>query len=289
VSGYRPSPRPTFDHATALLAADAMRYTWGDDGSGEVFDWLYVSSSKVHELIFGLPVGGSFRHSDQFRTIFAADEVLHVLTGTMMLTHPLTGESHRVETGEAAFFRRDTWHHAHALGDQPLRVLEFFAPPPSAGASGSYARQQELLTDVRLGNDAELGAVVPGRIDRGNDRIVVIRQPDLRWRLEPGSPSPVPVGVYASTEHITVARSALAPGQRGAWHTHAGDECGYVLRGTLAVGIEGPDARKWLELRPGDGWYIPEGVEHRYLSPDGATEFMYAVAPSYSSAEGSQS
>ena len=64
MSAYRPSPRPNFDEATALRRADVVTYTWGDEGSGEVQDWIYVSSEKIHQLVFGLPPGGVFRHSD---------------------------------------------------------------------------------------------------------------------------------------------------------------------------------------------------------------------------------
>jgi len=105
VSEYRASPRPVFERATALRKAEVTRHVWGDAESGEVLDWIYVSSSLIHQLVFGLPVGSSFRHSDAFRTIFAADEVLHVLSGAMILSNPATGEAQRVNTGEAAFFR----------------------------------------------------------------------------------------------------------------------------------------------------------------------------------------
>jgi quercetin dioxygenase-like cupin family protein len=283
MSGYRPSPRPTFDVATAIRRADTVRYTWGDDESGEVLDWLYVSSGSVHQLVFGLSAGSSFRHSDQFRTIFRADEVLCVLSGTMMISHPVTGESRRVETGEAVFFRRDTWHHAYAIGDEPLRVLEFFSPPPSSGSSGAYARSLPLLTDPKLNDDTMVGQLVPGQPSETAGAFAVIRSSDVRWRLEDGEPSPVPVGLYASTEHLTVGRIDLAPGQRTTWRTHGGDLCGYVLQGTLGVGVEGPDARRWFELEPGDGWYVPQGVPYRFLAHEGATQAMFAVAPNYRS------
>ncbi len=286
VSGYRPSPRPTFDEATPLRRADVVTYTWGDDGSGEVQDWLYVSSEKIHELVFGLPPRGSFRHSDEFRTIFAADELLYVLSGTLLLANPESGEAHRVEAGEAAFFRRDTWHHAHAIGPDALRVLELFAPPPAAGTSGAYARSQPLLSAVALGDDGQLGSLVPGEPPSRRDTMRVVREADLRWRLEPGTPGPVPVGLFASTEHLTVGMMDLHPGQRGTWHTHAGDECGYVLEGSLALAVEGSDARKWFELQAGDGWYVPEGVEHRYQAHEGSTRYVFAAAPSYTSSKG---
>ena len=101
-------------------------------------------------LVFGLPPGGGFRHSEDFRTVFAADELLHVLEGTLVIADPETGEVQRAAAGESVFFRRDTWHHAFALGPEPLRVLELFAPPPAAGASSAYARAPAVPGDVAL-------------------------------------------------------------------------------------------------------------------------------------------
>lgn len=282
MSEYRPSPRPVFERATALRKAEVTRHVWGDSESGEVLDWIYVSSSLIHQLVFGLPVGSSFRHSDAFRTIFAADEVLHVLSGAMILSNPATGEAQRVNTGEAAFFRRDTWHHAHAVGTDPLRVLEIFAPPPAAGSSGSYARTKELLTNVTLADDELLGRLAtPGSSAPRSDSVHVIRPADLRWRLEPGKPGPLPVGLVASTEYLTVAMGELYAGQRGEWQTRGGDESGYVLDGVLGVRIGSDGGREWLELRRGDGWYVPKGIAHSYFAPDGPARFIFGVAPRF--------
>ena len=131
--GYKPSPRPTFDRPTAIPFADVTRHTWGNPEAGLVEDWIYVSSDLLHTIIFGLDPGRSFRHSEDFRTIFGADEVLHVLQGTLVIANPETGEVHRVEAGESVFFRKDTWHHGFSYGDEPLRVLEsssHLLPPP---------------------------------------------------------------------------------------------------------------------------------------------------------------
>jgi quercetin dioxygenase-like cupin family protein len=290
MSEYRPSPRPVFDRATALRGAEVTRHVWGDVESGEVLDWLYVSSALIHQIVFGLPVGASFRHSDAYRTVFAADEVLHVLSGTMIVANPATGEAQRVNTGEAVFFRRDTWHHAHAVGAAPLRVLEIFAPPPSTGSSGSYARNQDLLTDVRLGDDDELGRLAPTNPPAPRpDSMRVIRAADLRWRLEPGRPGPVPVGLVASTEHLTVAMAELYAGQQGDWQTRGGDESGYVLDGVLGVRIGSDGGREFLELRRGDGWYVPKGIPHSYIAPLGPASFIFGVAPRFLAEPGDSS
>ncbi|MGN6172869.1 MAG: cupin domain-containing protein [Streptosporangiaceae bacterium] len=282
MSEYRPSPRPAFDHATALRRADVTRHFWGDAESGEVLDWIYVSSDLIHQIVFGVPGGSSFRHSDAFRTIFAADEVLHVLRGEMILANPATGEAHRCGTGESAFFRRDTWHHAHALGTEPLRVLEIFAPPPATGSSGSYARTKDLLADVLLGDDERLGRFAPTEPSPAtSDSIRVIRPADRRWRLEPGRPGPIPLGLLASTEHLTVAIAELYAGQFGDWQTRGGDESGYVLEGVLGVRIGSGSGREFLELHPGDGWYVPKGTAHSYFSPEGPASFIFGVAPRF--------
>ena len=135
---------------------------WGDPEAGEVFDWIYASTDKVHMLVFGLPPGGAFRHSEEYRTIFAADELLHVLQGVLVIADPETGEVQRAEAGESVFFRRDTWHHAFALGPEPLRVLELFAPPPAAGASSAYAREQAVPGDLALRRRHTVGCMAAG-------------------------------------------------------------------------------------------------------------------------------
>ena len=121
---YKPSPRPTFDRPTHIPYAQVTRHLWGDEASGTVDDWIYVSSDKIHQLVFGLAPGQAFRHSPEFRTVFGADEVLYVLAGRFGCANPETGEVQVAEPGEAIFFRRDTWHHGFSLGTEPLaRVM----------------------------------------------------------------------------------------------------------------------------------------------------------------------
>ena len=127
-SMYKPSPRPTFDGPAAIPYGSVTRHLWGDEEAGEVADWIYVSSDRIHQLVYGLSPGGAFRHSDAFRTVFAADVVYYVLSGTLVIANPSTGEVQRLDPGDAAFFRRDTWHHAFNYSAEPLRVLEFFVP-----------------------------------------------------------------------------------------------------------------------------------------------------------------
>ena len=279
---YSPSPRPTFERTTAIPYQSVTRYLWGDAEAGEVADWIYVSSGKIHQIVFGLEPGGWFRHSDAFRTIFAADEVFYVLSGTMIIANPETGEVHRVATGEAAFFRRDTWHHVFNEGPEELRVLEVFAPPPSTGTSGRYAQSKPNLTASRYVRDDLLGRWPMERAAiAASNTIVPLRETDLLWRYE-GDEHRTLVGLYAATEHLTAGRITLQPGQRTDFHCHGGDESFLVTQGNVFLQGLDPDGSAWLELGLHDGGYVPEGVSHRYWNRSSApAEIIFAVAPGY--------
>jgi quercetin dioxygenase-like cupin family protein len=280
--GYSSSPRPTFTGPAHIPYESVTRHLWGDVAAGEVADWIYVSSGQIHQLLFGVPSGGAFRHSEAYRTIFAADEVLYVVNGEMVLANPETGEVHRVREGEAAFFRRDTWHHAFSNSAEPLRVLEFLAPPPSQGTTGTYAQTRPNLLESRYTQDQWLGRWPMARAAaQAEHTIQVLRETDAIWRLE-GHDHPIPVGLWASTEHLTVGTLSLLPGQHTDAHAHGGDESLYVLGGTLNVRVADNDGQRWFELKPRDGFYLPEGVPHQYYNVSAEpTRLIFGVAPGY--------
>ena len=280
--GYAPSPRPSFSEPTHIPYQAVTRHLWGDEEAGEVADWIYVSSDKIHQLIFGLSPGRSFRHSDAFRTIFGADEVLYVLSGLMILANPETGEVHRVQPGEAAFFRRDTWHHAFNYSAEPLRVLEYFAPPPAQGTSGAYARTKPNLTDVKYTQDHLLGQwpMTQAQI-QADFTIQVLRESDLLWRLE-GEKQQVLTGLLAATEHFTVGKIYLLPGQQSDIQIHGGDESLYLLEGTLNLRLPENEGQRWFELNPQDGFYIPQDTPHQYYNiSNQPVTLIFGVAPKY--------
>jgi quercetin dioxygenase-like cupin family protein len=271
------SPRPAFPGPALIRRADVTRHVWGEPASGEVFDWIYASTERVHMLVFGLPPGGAFRHSEDFRTVFAADEVLHVLEGTLVLADPETGEVQRAAAGEQVFFRRDTWHHAFALGPEPLRVLELFAPPPAAGASSGYARRQPYLEQSRYADDALLGRW-PDDAAARPPRLRVLRPADVLWRRDLG----VLCGILVSTEHLTVASLEIGPGELAAPHEHGGDEVLMALSGSLWVRAWHDGAVHVFELGPEDACYLPQGSAHEYRNPGaGTARAICGIAPAY--------
>ena len=271
--GYKPSPRPSFDAPTVLRADEVVRHTWGDTDAGLVEDWIYVSSQLIHAIVFGMPPGGKFTHSESFRTIFAADELLYVLQGTLVLANPETGEIVQAEPGESVFFRRDTWHHGFSYGDDPLRVLEFFAPPPATGTSGAYAQTQPYLEVSTYADDAVLGNLA-ARSEGRRGSFSLLRRADAVLRLDRG----VLVGLLVSTEHLTVGTVTVPAGQSSVVETHDGEEILYATRGALKVEAGGVAAT----LAPGDGFLIPAGTPHTYAADGGqVAEGIFGVAPSY--------
>jgi quercetin dioxygenase-like cupin family protein len=277
-SPYRPSPRPTFDGPAHISRAAAVRHVWGDDRSGEVADWIYVSSGLIHALVFGLAPHGSFRHSRDHPTVFGADELLYVLEGVMAIANPETGEVQRLERGESVFFRRDTWHHAFAHGEGPLRVLELFAPPPSAGTSGAYARTRPYLDGGRYADDSLLGRLAPTPDGVRPSTLRRVAQQDIVWRRDLG----VLVGLLVSTEHLTAGIVEVDPGQKAAAHAHGGDQVLYVTHGIMTVRIWHDDGVRVFEPQADDVCYIPGGCRHEYLNYGAVTtRAVFGVAPSY--------
>jgi mannose-6-phosphate isomerase-like protein (cupin superfamily) len=273
---YRPSPRPTYDRPTAIQRASVTRHIWGDAEAGEVFDLIYASTDKLHVLLFGLAPGAAFRHSRAFPTVFGADEVLHVLSGTMVIANPQTSEVLRVPAGDSAFFRADTWHHVFAHGPEPLRILEFLAPPPAAGTTGAYARTREYLETPSYTDDSVFGQL-PG--PRSTPRTLTwLRSGDPVYRLE----GEALVGVLASTEHLTVTTLSLPSAKAGSVHAHGGDEIVYVTAGTLTVRVWDATSTYVFELAPEDAAYIPAGARHEYRNfGRDVAEAVVGVAPRY--------
>jgi mannose-6-phosphate isomerase-like protein (cupin superfamily) len=279
---YKSSPRPTFDGPAPIPYAGVTRHLWGDDAAGRVDDWIYISSMQIHQLVFGLPPGGAFRHSPDYRTVFAADEVLTVLMGTMVIANPETGEVQVVRTGESVFFRRDTWHHAFAWGGQELRVLEYFAPPPATGTSGKYAATKPYVDRPKYERPALTGHWPAARATT-NGHFTVIREADLLWALDPGDPR-VLTGIAASTEHLTAGVHRLSPGAQGAVRQHRGSVGMYVTKGRLNILLPEADTLPvWFELHPQDGFYLPEDTPYRLFNMGGEeAEVLWGCAPDWS-------
>jgi hypothetical protein len=123
----------------------------------------------------------------------------------------------------ALFFRRDTWHHGFSYGGTALRVLELFAPPPSTGSSGAYARTRPYLRESLYAPDQRPDDGV-GASDTPSLRL--LRAGEATWRLDRG----ILVGLLVRTEHLTAGiqdRSTLdLPNSRSRWELYVMDADG---------------------------------------------------------------
>ena len=280
-----PTPRPTFDGPTHIPSHQAALHLWGDDEAGHVADWIYASTQKVHHLVFSVAPGAAFRHSENFRTIFAADEWLYVLNGTMVIANPEHGEVQRVRQGESVYFGRDTWHHAFSFDEEALKVLEFFAPPPAAGASSTYARAQPYLAESKYDDVRWRNRWPASRADRqAATTLHVLRDEDAMWSLDGDRAL---IGTQVSTEQLTAGFIDLRPGGVTAAKVHGGDAVLHVISGDPFVLIEsvngGPvDGPRWFHLHPDDGFYLPEGSEYAIHNVNGhSAKVGFAVAPAW--------
>ena len=178
----------------------------------------------------------------------------------------------RAEPGESVFFRRDTWHHGFSYGDDPLRVLEFFAPPPATGTSGAYAQTRPYLEESVYAGDGVVGK--PRGRRPGTSSMRVLRRADSVWRLD----RDVLVGLLVSTEHLTVGTVTVPAGHTSLVETHDGEELVYVTRGEVRVEAAGVEAT----LLPGDAFLVPSATPHRYGATGRAVaEAIFGVAPSF--------
>jgi quercetin dioxygenase-like cupin family protein len=78
---------------------------------------------------------------------------------------------------------------------------------------------------------------------------------------------------------IVQVRTEIPAGVESGWHTHPGEEVGYIVAGTVEMRIAGRDP---LRLEAGTGFLIPPGVPHnaRDLGPEtGQMLSTYLVEP----------
>ena len=61
---------------------------------------------------------------------------------------------------------------------------------------------------------------------------------------------------------IVQVRTEIPAGVASGWHTHPGEEVGYIVAGTVQMEIEGQPT---LTLRPGEGFLIPPRTPHNAL------------------------
>ncbi len=252
---YKASPKPNFFKPTHIKYNLMDTYIWGDEESGKVKDWIYVSNDSLHQIIFGIEPGGNFKHSNEYRTIFGADELLYVLSGVLVINNPETGETHKINRGESVFFRKDTWHHAFNFSNEYLQVLEFFSPPPITGTSGAYAKKQNLLTRSIYNRENEK-KLSKSFINQKSFKI--IKENDYIWSIN-GSKQETLVGTLIKTEFLDVKIITLNAFKKS--HVFKFDKNTSYLSLNDKLKIKLINEKKDYSLKKNDGLYLPSSTE----------------------------
>ena len=90
----------------------------------------------------------------------------------------------------------------------------------------------------------------------------------------PSSAKPAPIRAVLETrdvdgapgKQLVLGTVKMPPGAVAPWHTHPGDEAGYVLSGTLILKQKGQPDRI---LHAGDHFFNPSGLVHELLAGPG--------------------
>ena len=73
---------------------------------------------------------------------------------------------------------------------------------------------------------------------------------------------------------IVQVLTEIPAGIESGWHTHPGEEVGFIVAGTVRMMIAGRDT---LTLNAGDGFLIPPGVPHNALDVGPDTGHMLST------------
>jgi quercetin dioxygenase-like cupin family protein len=76
-------------------------------------------------------------------------------------------------------------------------------------------------------------------------------------------------------KEIVIGTATLPPGSLIGYHTHPGDEAGYVLKGNLILKTQGQPDR---HLKPGDSFFNPRGAIHSLAVAPGSDGGMAVSA-----------
>src|SRR5258708_22599610 len=78
-------------------------------------------------------------------------------------------------------------------------------------------------------------------------------------------------------KEIVIGTATLPPGSAIGYHTHPGDEAGYVLKGNLILKTQGQPDRA---LKAGDSFFNPRGAVHSVVAAPGPDGGMAGAASS---------
>jgi mannose-6-phosphate isomerase-like protein (cupin superfamily) len=274
-----------FREPVVVRRSDATRFLWGDEESHLVSDLVYGRGLQISSLIYHLRPGEYFRGSSTWKPLYDQHRVYYVVSGTLAIHDPESGEIATAVAGEAISWRGTRYHFGYNFGTEETFVLDWYAPPERAidvpEVAVSAAKRD--LGELRPGQIEFLEAW-PDRLSeaRAASRaggVVTVRPADALHLIH-GAASPYLVEILASSDALTFGTFSLRPALLTEPESHPGDEVVFALEGGLHIHL--PESHDWFELEPLDCAFIPGGTRHRYCNHGAATNrAAFCVAPKY--------
>jgi mannose-6-phosphate isomerase-like protein (cupin superfamily) len=280
------TPFRLFRGPALVRQAEATRFLWGDEESGQVSDLIYGRGEQISAVIFTLGPGHWFGASSDWKPLYDQHRFYYVVQGTLAIHDPETGDVAVVTRGEAITWRGPRYHFGYNVGDDEVVVLDWFAPPergPEVPETALAGAKREI-GEIRGGRDDLLGAWPdrrPEELTRAltHGGLTTVRRSEALHVIH-GSKRPMLVSILASSTDLTAGTFSLGENQKSEPEQHPGDEVVFTLSGRLHVRV--CDSGEWFELNPLDCVFLPAGTTHEYWSY-GAERCtaVFCVAPGY--------
>lgn len=275
-----------FREPMLVRQAEATRFLWGDEESGQVSDLVYGRGKRISAVIFTLGPGAWFGTSEVWKPLYDQHRFYYVVQGSLAIHDPESGDVAVASSGEAITWRGSRFHHGYCVGSDETVVLDWFAP----------AEREPGVPEIAvMGAKRDLGAIKEGRHDllgawpdRSADerrrtmqegRVVTVGPGDALHLMQ-GRRNPLLTSILSSSEQLTAGTFELLPARKSEPEQHPGDEVVFCLSGRLHVHL--PNGGDWFELHPLDCLYLPEGTPHTYWSYGAQTSrAAFCVSPRY--------
>lgn len=275
-----------FDRARLVRYAEATRFLWGDETSGQVADVIYGRNEKIGALTFRLKPGGFFRSSDTWKSYFDQHRYYYVVQGELTIQDPGSGDVAVARTGEVIHWRGAKWHFGYNFTGEETIVLDWYAPqerPPHVPEIEFGATKPQFETGRpgrldRLGRWPDL--LTESRQEAHRSGAVSTVTPGDALHFVHGETYPVRESIFVSSRELTAGIVSLGPSARSEDRSHPSDKVIFNLTGRLHVYL--PRTFDWFELNQWDVLYLPPGTPHQYWSYTAEpVTFAFMVVPSY--------
>ena len=149
----------------------------------------------------------------------------------------------------------------------------------SPGYLSQIERDIAVPSIQMLAKIAEAFGITVGRLVEGAEspatRRMLVRREERKIIVYQGSTSVNELLVPDLKGQLEVILSRIRPGTRSPVYQHAGEEFGFVIKGTLTLWV----GEERFDLRGGDAIRFPASMAHHWRKGRGHAEVLWAITP----------